>query len=261
MLVSESFKQNKSVDQTEIEIFLSHLLKKERTYIKAFPEFKLNKRQEVAFNDFLKRRSKHEPLHYILGFKEFFNLKFKVDSRVMIPRSETENLVAEVIKHVYSQPKREIRKSITIVDVGTGSGSIAISLAKAIPFAEIIAIDKSSKALQITRENIKQHEVSRQVKLIRGDLLAPIQQKVDIVVANLPYIPLSRLKTLEPEIRKWEPKVALDGGADGFVFLRKIFKQAPKILKPGGYLFYEVDGEPYQKIFESSYPDGGGLSK
>jgi release factor glutamine methyltransferase len=250
MLIGETTK-NPNIDQVELEIFLAHLLKKDRSFIKAFPEFKLNKRQEAAFNDFLKRRSKHEPLAYILGFREFLNLNFKVDKRAMIPRTETEDLVTEVIKFIYSIPKRKPNSnaSLTIADVGTGSGNIAISLAKAVPFSRIIAIDKDSDALELAEENIHKHKVKRQVKILQGDLLTPLQTMVDIIVANLPYVPTSRLKTLEPEVRIWEPRVALDGGKDGFDWYRKLLKQAPKFLRFGGRIFYELDGETYQRTF------------
>jgi release factor glutamine methyltransferase len=250
MVIGDTFK-NRNFDRAEIEIFLAHLLKRDRSFVKAFPEFKLNKRQETGFNDFLKRRSKHEPLSYILGFREFLNFNFKVDKRAMIPRTETEDLVTEVIKFIYSMPKRKTNSQafLTIADVGTGSGNIAISLAKAVPFSKIIAIDKDSDALELAEENINKHKVKKQVKLLQGDLLTPLQTIFDIIVANLPYIPTSRLKTLEPEVRIWEPRIALDGGKDGFKFYRNLFKQAPKFLKPNGRIFYELDGETHQRIF------------
>jgi release factor glutamine methyltransferase len=169
----------------------------------------------------------------------------------MIPRTETEDLATAVIKFIYSMPKRKpnSQASLIIADVGTGSGNIAISLAKAVPFSRIIAIDKNSDALELAEENIHKHKVKKQVKLLQGDLLTPLQANVDIIVANLPYVPTSRLKTLEPEVIIWEPRIALDGGKDGFYWYRKLFNQAPKFLKSGGRIFYEMDGETHQRIF------------
>lgn len=252
MLIGQVLEKAK-VDKTEVEIFLAHLLDKDRSFIKAFPEFKLGKRQTTKLKGFIKRRIKHEPLAYILGQKEFCGLNFKVDSRVMIPRPETEGLVAEVIAHVYAWPNRSAANyqgaaRLTIVDVGTGCGNIAISLARAIPFAKIYAIEKDTAAYKVAKENIKTHQVEKNIELAKGDLLEPVGEPVDIIVANLPYIPNSRLPTLAPEIKDWEPKVALDGGTDGLELYRALFQQAPKVLKPTGLLFYELDGQTYKTV-------------
>ena len=250
MLISQVV-QNAKVDQVEIEIFLSNLLGKDRSFIKAFPEFKLKKEQIEKLKEFLKRRVKNEPLAYILGHKEFCGLIFKVNPRVMIPRSETEELVTEVIKHVYRLPSRSKSnhlgvEPLTIVDVGTGCGNIATSLALAAPFAKIFAIEKDAAAFKVAKENIKNHRVEENVELIKGDLLEPIRQSVDIIVANLPYIPSSRFAGLAPEVTDWEPRGALDGGRDGLEVYRRLFQQAPNILKPSGRLFYELDGQVYR---------------
>jgi len=275
MLIGQVLERTK-IDPVEVEIFLSYLLDKDRSFVKAFPEFKLGKRQTTKLKGFIKRRIKHEPLAYILGYKEFCGLNFKVDPRVMIPRPETEGLVAEVIAHVYARPNRSLRNppdnrgqysralrplrglrnrtshlehyQLTIVDVGTGSGNIAISLAKAIPFAKIFAVEKTATALRVAKENIRNHQVEGNVELIKGNLLEPIGEPVDIIVANLPYIPASRFPSLEPEISKWEPRIALDGGSDGLELYRSLFQQAPKVLKPSGMLFYELDGQTYKTV-------------
>lgn len=283
MLIGQVFEKAK-IDPTETEIFLSYLLGKDRSFVKAFPEFKLGKRQITKLKEFLKRRARHEPLAYILGYQEFCGLIFKVDSRVMIPRAETEDLVAEVIKHVYAQPNRSLRAlrseelrslrnspaergqysralrplrglrnsadhwqadQLKIVDVGTGCGNIAICLALAAPFAKIFAVEKDPKAHRAARENIADHGVSKQVELLLGDLLEPINEPIDIITANLPYIPSARFAALAPEIRDWEPVVALDGGDDGLKLYRCLFAQAGRVLKPSGLLFYELDGKTY----------------
>jgi release factor glutamine methyltransferase len=246
MLIEKALRQTK-VDPTEIEIYLSHLLGKDRSFIKAFPETKLNENHVVSLKEFIKRRSKHEPLAYILGYKEFCGLKFKVDSRAMIPRPETEELVREVISHVYAIPNRKAANhweycQLTIADIGTGSGNIAITVAKAAPFAKIFAVEKDASACELAKENIAAHQVEDQIELLQGDLLKPLKEPVDIIVANLPYIPKSRFPSLAPEISKWEPRVALDGGTDGLRFYRKLFVQAQDLMKQNGLLFYEIDG-------------------
>ena len=247
MLINQALKRF-NLDQTQLEILLAHLLGKDRSFIKAFPETKLNTDQTRLLKNFLKRRLKNEPLNYILGYKDFCGLRFKVDRRAMIPRPETEELVAEVVKHVYALPSRERpnhwkSNPLTIVDVGTGCGNIAISLAKAVPFAKIYAIEKSLRAARLAKENITQHNVEDQVTLLRGDLLNPLSEPVDIIVANLPYIPTSRIAMLQPEIRDWEPREALDGGPDGLDYYRRLWSAAARLLKPYGQLFYELDGK------------------
>ena len=161
MLISQVFEKTE-IDPVELELLLSHLLGKDRSFVKAFPEFKLAEDHVANLKEFVKRHTKHEPLAYILGYKEFCGLKFKVDTRAMIPRPETEELVREIISHVYAIPNRKKTNywkydQLKIVDVGTGSGNIAITLAKAIPFAKIIAIEKDQDACDLAKENIAAH--------------------------------------------------------------------------------------------------------
>ena len=246
MLISQVFEKTK-IDPVELELLLSHLLGKDRSFVKAFPEFKLAEDHVANLKESVKRRTKHEPLAYILGYKEFCGLKFKVDSRAMIPRPETEELVREVVSHVYAIPNRKAANhwkydQLTIADIGAGSGNIAITLAKAAPFAKIFAIEKDANAYELAKENIAAHQVEGQIELIQGDLLEPLKEPIDIIVANLPYIPRSRFPSLAPEITKWEPRVALDGGTDGLRLYRKLFVQAQDAMKQNGLLFYEIDG-------------------
>src|SRR3990167_10070533 len=150
-MLIEKVLQKSKINPIEIEIFLSHVLGKDRSFIKVCPEVKLNETQTVKLKEFIKRRAKHEPLPYILGYKEFCGLKFKIDKRAMIPRPETEELVRQVVAHIFSIPNRNRNNyweygKLTIADVGTGSGNIAISLAKAAPFAKIYAIEKDLAA-------------------------------------------------------------------------------------------------------------------
>lgn len=253
MLIEKALEQSQ-IDLAEVEIFLSHLLGKDRSFVQGFPEFKLNSRQIDKFKEFVKRRAKNEPLAYILGYREFCGINIKVDPRVMIPRPETEEIVNEVIKQVYAIPNRNRNNhweydQLTIVDVGTGSGNIAIALAKAIPFAKVFAVEKDKKAIKVAEKNIASHNLTEKIQLIQGDLLQPINEPIDIIATNLPYIPRSRFPSLEPEVRDWEPRIAFDGGEDGLVFYRQLFKQASEIIKPSGSIYYEVDGKTFIKNY------------
>jgi len=189
-----------------------------------------------------------KPSQYLKGWTEFFKLKFKVTPDVLIPRPETELLVAEVITWINNH---EPTNQLTILDLGTGSGCIAISIVKNLPKAKIFATDISEVALQIAKTNAKSHRVENRIFFLRGDLLSFYnteqltqngrssnvrQLNPDIIVTNLPYIPTSRIHLLDPSVRDFEPRIALDGGSDGFELYRKLFSQMeerniiPKIL-------------------------------
>jgi release factor glutamine methyltransferase len=166
------------------------------------------------------------PPQYQKGWTEFYKLKFKLTRDVLIPRPETELLVDEVLK---LGPK-------TVVDVGTGSGNIAISIAKNIKDAKILALDISQKALEVAKENAKLNKVEKQIFFLESDLIEGLQKAPQVIVANLPYIPTARLKYIDPMVTEYEPRIGLDGGADGFELYKKLFLQMvqkniyPKVL-------------------------------
>lgn len=186
------------------------------------------------------RRLQREPLAYILGDREFYGLQFRVSPDALIPRPETELLVAETVR-LWSG--RYARRQIRIADVGTGSGAVAVSLAVHLPGVRVYATDISSDALAVAQENARRHEVDDRIEFLPGDLLAPLSGRVDVVVANLPYIPSERLATLAPEISRHEPKEALDGGPDGLSLIRRLLAQAPESLQRGGDVLLEMDPE------------------
>src|SRR3989344_8287238 len=170
-MLIEKVLQKSKINPIEVDIFLAHLLGKDRSFIKAFQKFKWNETQTAKLTEFIKRRAKHEPLPYILGYKEFCGLKFKIDKRAMIPRPETEELVRQVVAHIFSIPKRNRNNhweygKLTIADVGTGSGNIAISLAKVAPFAKIYALEKDLAAISLAKENIRYHALSNQIEVV-----------------------------------------------------------------------------------------------
>lgn len=192
----------------------------------------LDREKQLFISSVLKRRIKGEPIQYILGETEFMGLLFKVTPDVLIPRPETEILVETVLKY---NPKK-------ILELGTGSGCIAVSLAKFIPAAEIVVLDISQKALNVAEENAHLNNVSDKISFLKSDLFTNYDLPItnyDLIVSNPPYIPSSEISGLAPEIQ-FEPRVALDGGKDGFGFYRKIIKSAPLYLKKSGYLILEM---------------------
>ena len=216
----------------EAEVLLCHALKIDRAQLFTEPECELKKRHEDTYKTFIKRRIKGEPSAYITGHREFFGLDFFVDKRVLIPRPETELLVEQAIVRAgnYTSP--------VIVDVGTGCGAIAVSLALHIPRAEIYAVDISKAALKVAARNCLKHRVGDRVKILVGDLLEPAPMLVDIIVANLPYV----LTAEVPQVNTagFEPRLALDGGVDGMDVIKRLSLHAQDRLWPAGCILLEI---------------------
>ena len=233
----------------EAELLLRHTLKIDRAQLLSEPDCELKQRHGDTYKTFIKRRIKGEPSAYITGHREFFGLDFYVDKHVLIPRPETELLVEQAILHAknYWHP--------VIVDVGTGSGAIGVSLAKYLPDAEIYAVDISKAALKAAKRNCLEHGVGDRVTLLRGDLLEPVPVQVDIIVANLPYV----LTADVPQVNTFgfEPALALDGGTDGMDVVKRLCLQAKDRLRPGGCLLLEIGMGQSQKtsaILQELYP-------
>ena len=187
----------------------------------------------------LERRASREPLQYVLGNQDFFGLSMMVNPNVLIPRPESELLVAEIIARLGSHPQP------VIWDVGTGSGCLAISVTKALKNAVVIASDRSLGALQVARRNAMKHGVSSRIFWAAGDLLAPLLSsrlagKVTAIIANLPYISHDEWDRLSPDVKDFEPRLALDGGSDGLDVYRRLLKQAPDVLASEGVVYMEV---------------------
>jgi release factor glutamine methyltransferase len=216
----------------EAEILLRHTLKIDRVQFYTEPDCKLTNQQGETYWQLIERRIKGEPSAYIIGHREFFGLDFYVDRNVLIPRPETELLVEQAIAYSakYTNPK--------IVDVGTGCGAIAISLAIHLPQARIYAIDISEAALKIASRNCRIHHVEERVKLILSDLLENIPAQIDIIVANLPYVTTSDLSQVNTS--GYEPALALNGGADGLDVVRRLCLQVKNKLHPNGCLLMEI---------------------
>jgi len=217
----------KKTTALDAEVLLSHTLNKPKSFLYTYPEKKLTQAQVRKYKSLISRRAKHEPVAYITGHKEFYGLDFYVNQHTLIPRPETEALVEKIIKN------KDIH---SIADIGTGSGCIAIALAKNNPKLNIYAIDISSKALTVARKNAKAHKV-KNITFKQGNLLEPIKNiKLDAIVANLPYLSEKVYKKNYQHL-KYEPKQALYAGKDGLDYYKKLLKQINKLKhKPQLYI-------------------------
>ena len=236
-VASEELMKTGSLDaKLEAEVLLRHVLKIDRAAMFRDLDEDISMEDSSNIASLVKRRIKREPLAYITGVKEFYGLPFVVSEDVLIPRQETELLVDAAIVQAKSLGKNQI----SIVDVGTGSGAIAVSLALNIPTSSIIAVDISEAALAIADDNRRTHGLYSRVKLRRGNLLEPIIDKIDILVSNLPYIRSDKLTSLQEEVLR-EPVVALDGGYDGLELIKRLLFQAVDKMSNPGVILFEID--------------------
>ena len=245
------------IARIEVEIFLSHIFNCTRMelYIKDFPIID----EEAVLgqcDSFIERRLAGEPLQYIIGWTEFMGLDFVVNKDVFIPRPETEILVNEVL----ISPSRGrlnvpylVGRDFRILDLCTGCGNIAISIARSMPEAEIVGTDISKDALNTAQKNANIHNVDKNIAFYKGDIfnalsLLPMDRhRFDIIVCNPPYIKTTEISSLQKEVG-YEPKIALDGGYDGLEFYRRIAKSAPDYLRQGGSLFLEIGFNQTQDV-------------
>ena len=219
----------------DAEVLLAHVLGRDRAWLYAYPEHALSPSQLSTYRSLVSRRARREPIAYLTGHKEFYGLDFAVTSDVLIPRPETEHLVQRAI---YCGTASSL--SPIIADVGTGSGAIGVTLAVHLPGAHIVAIDTSYPALTVARLNAVRHGVANRVSFLQGVLLVPLRGPVNFVVANPPYLSQPELASAPPEVSRWEPRAALDGGFDGLSAIRRLLDMASTRLGPGGALFVEI---------------------
>ena len=230
--------------QLKSRLLMQFVLNKPRQYLLVYDDKQLTLRQEVNFLKAIKKVIQGIPMQHITHQQEFMKLNFYVDENVLIPRPDTEVLVEEVIKIA----KRINAKKI--LDLCTGSGAIAVSLAKYIENSEITAVDISKNALRIAKLNAKNNNVEDRITFISSNLFQNVpEEKYDIIVSNPPYIKTKDIKTLNKDVQK-EPKLALDGGIDGLDFYRKIIKQADEYLKFGGFLCFEIGFDQKEDVIK-----------
>jgi release factor glutamine methyltransferase len=211
------------------EVLMQHVLRVNRAYLYAHGEERLEPQAATRYGEWVRRRSLHEPLQYIVGECEFFGVPFFVREGVLIPRPETELLVEWVLKQRPELPPRPV-----IADIGTGSGAIAVTLALQLAGATIYAVDISHEALAVARENADRHGVGNRIVFLQGDLLSPLLEQgvaVDVLVSNPPYVASGELPGLDREVVEYEPWLALDGGDDGLLFYRKICARLPALIR------------------------------
>lgn len=216
----------------EAELLLAATLDLDRVGLYVNFERPLDAAELAAFRQQVQRRAKGEPVQYILGETEFWSLPFTVCPAVLVPRADTEVLVEEALARM--------KDSDSVLDVGTGSGAIAVALAHEKPGAQITALDSSEVALQVARGNVERNGVAERVACIAGDLAELPPGPFAMVVSNPPYIPTADCEQLMPEVRDHEPRLALDGGEDGLSAYRQLASQADRVLAPGGWLLVEV---------------------
>lgn len=212
----------------------------ERSYYYVHGEEDITQDAQKEYEIAVQKRAEHIPLQYIIGEQEFMGLRFKVNSNVLIPRQDTETLVEQVLKIV--------KPGMKVLDLCTGSGCVLISVLKNAPELTGMGSDISKTALLVAKENAKLHEVD--AEWVRSDLFDNITETFDVIMANPPYIPTGEILSLMPEVRDFEPENALDGGADGLDFYRKIAGQVKDYLNPGGYVYMEIGYDQGKAVSE-----------
>ena len=237
----------------ESEVMLSDVLGVPRHRLYAYQDDAIPEEAVEALEKVVRRRLEREPLAYILGHREFYGVDLTVGPGVMVPRPETEMLVERALLVCL---ERMDRAGLVVADVGTGSGGIAVSLAMHLPGVALYATDISAEALAVARANVEKFGLGPRITLLEGDLLEPLPGRVDVIVANLPYIPSGRLEELQPELA-WEPRGALDGGDDGMGLLRRLMGQAAGKLADDGVMLLEIDpgqGETLRRLAGRLFP-------
>ena len=240
----------KSSAALDAQLILCHLLNADRLYLITHSNAALDIDVIDRYNRLIADRSNGMPTQYIIGVQEFMSLPFKVTADVLIPRADTETIVEYIIKEHKKKKKEHISR---ILDIGSGSGCIGVSLAHYISNCNVVEIDISSKALEIAEQNAYQNKVDHKMTFIKHDILKSFpsqfeRQSFDVIVSNPPYIPTRVIHHLQKEVKDYEPFIALDGGEDGLVFYRRIIDYGCEYLKPGGLLAFEVGHDQYSEV-------------
>jgi release factor glutamine methyltransferase len=218
----------------DAELIVAHALGIDRTRVIIDGNRPLEGAELAKLRELVKRRRAHEPIAYLRGYREFYGLAFKVDRRVLIPRPDTEALVDVALSR-----SAHVSLSMRMLDLCTGSGCVAVAVARQRPTTKVVATDLSADALALARENALRLGAYN-VAFVESDLFAKVEGKFDVVTANPPYIVTSEIDTLMPDVKDFEPRLALDGGNDGLDLVRRIVDDAPNHLVPGGLLALEI---------------------
>ena len=219
----------------DAEVLLSHVLRQERIYLYVHFDEPMEQNELNKFREYVKKRAQHVPIAYIIGEREFMGLPFKVTKDTLIPRPDTEILVENVLNNVDKD------KEIEIVDIGTGSGAIILSLLVNLPKAQGKTVDISSKAIEVAKENAVNLQVNDRCEFFVGDLFAPLNNnKFDVIVSNPPYIPKKDIATLEDDVKEYEPVSALTDGGDGLSYYRRLLSEGKAYIKENGFIALEI---------------------
>jgi release factor glutamine methyltransferase len=237
-------------DRRTAGVLLARVLGVDRTHLLTRSDDQIGESHYEDYFALIERRAAGEPLQYITGHQEFYGLDFRVTPAVLIPRPETEFLVERIVKLV-----DDSIESPLIVDVGTGSGCIAVALAVNVPRARVIATDLSVAALEVARMNAASHGVAGKIQFVQGDLLEPLAIRhleglVDVLASNPPYVNEGKPYLVQREVRDWEPREALFGGVDGLEFYRRLLVDSPHYLKLGGSIVFEIGFSQLDAICE-----------
>jgi release factor glutamine methyltransferase len=231
----------------DAEVLLAHVLGTSRALVLAESRQELLPAQQAAFDALIERRAALEPVAYLTGHKEFYGYDFVVDHRVLVPRPETELLIDLALDWT---TRRASVADLTIADIGTGSGCIAITLALKLPEARVFAVDLSADALEVARLNVARHGVAERVTLLDGTGCEPLPQPVTLIVSNPPYTILAEV---DENVRRWEPRLALDGGdMHGFALPAWLLRQSPRYLAPQGAVLMELGAWQGQIAYETA---------
>jgi len=251
---STEFLTRKGVESARLqtELLLAHVLKLPRMQLYLNFERVLSPHEQDQVRELIKRRAQREPLQHILGSTCFCGLEIAVNRHVLIPRPETELLAEQGWTFLNQRPERPAAAAL---DFGTGSGCVAVALAVKSPAAQILAFDIAPEAIEAAQRNATQNGVASRIRFLLGNGLAAVPAGLvfDLIISNPPYIPTAEINKLEPEVRDYDPRVALDGGADGLKFYRQLAGEAGRLLKPDGKVMLEFgDGQekPLAELFE-----------
>lgn len=239
--LTTTFLAGRGIDSARIdaELMLAHVLAMTRTQLYVNFEQPLGAAEVARFRELVRRRSAREPVAYILGMREFWSMDFAVDRRVLVPRPETELLVEIAVDALKA---RQNGAGLRVADVGTGSGAIAVAIARELTEARVLATDRSEAALELAPSNAERNGVEARVEFCAGDGCAPLVGRgpFDVIASNPPYIRSSEMASLPPEVREWEPRWALESGAEGMDVTAPLVRDAFDLLAPGGTLVVEV---------------------